>query len=610
VARIELIHDRLVPVVSRARERRAAAEREQAEREAREAAEREAAEQAARREEAEAAQARMRRMRNLSMGALVAVVVLAILGAWAALQANRARNEALTMQSELQRSFDDQQRLLATTRSAERAASAAVDQERKAREETVHQGRVARARELIAHALQQAPLDTELSALLAAEALKTAPLPEAQDALSKALSSWHQERRIEVGGALVRMAALGDGRFAVAAADGSLSFVTPASGKVQALGRLEGQPAGTTVVDSGRIVVAWGAKGAAPVAAAWDVSNGRLLWRRTLGALSGSACCARLLELGNERVQLIDARTGAPVVELKVDFLHTAAFSADGRSFVTVGGWRDPARPLSCLGSELQRHDSADGHLLGAPVHSGEGDGTWALAPEGGGAIVSSRGPAEHCSGYREQATWVTASGRSVGLGGSPGRLQLVRVQGGRAALASGPMTQIWLLSASDGSSEPTARIGGSMLHGADVRALAWQGDESGLIASADAAGVLRAWATQYDGPPRPLVVLAAGHGPTDVAFNRDRLVSIGNDGTLRVWTLPDLRPFAEPAKPGIPCLRCKSPEDWLVESRRRIGRDFNAEERRRFAISESGTAAAVTASAPSAISQRTEQAP
>ena len=37
----------------------------------------------------------------------------------------------------------------------------------------------------------------------AAEALKTEPLPEAQEALSKALRSWRQERRIDIGGALV-----------------------------------------------------------------------------------------------------------------------------------------------------------------------------------------------------------------------------------------------------------------------------------------------------------------------------------------------------------------------------------------------------------------------
>ncbi len=337
-----------------------------------------------RRGEAEAAQTHMRRMRNLAMGE---VVVLTVLGGYAAMQAARARDDAVQMQGELKQSLDVQQKLLDTARAAEQAASAAAGQERKARDETAHQGRVARARELIAHAVQQAPLDTELSALLAAEAPKTEPLPEAQDALSKALASWRQERRIDVGGALVRIAALGDSRFSVAAADGSLRLVTPASGRVQALGRLDGQLAGTTVVDGGHIVVAWGAKGTAPVAAAWDVANGRLLWRRPLGALSGSACCARLQESGNERVRSIDARTGAPVVELKMDFLEAANFVADGRSLVTVSGWRDPARPLSCLGSELKRHDSGDGRLLATLAHSAEGDGTWTLAPGGDGAI-------------------------------------------------------------------------------------------------------------------------------------------------------------------------------------------------------------------------------
>src|SRR5258706_3495278 len=144
---------------------------------------------------------------------------------------------------------------------------------------------------------------------------------------------------------------------------------------------------------------------------------------------------------------------------------------------------------------------------------------------------------------------------------------------------------------------EPRPRVSGTILHGADVRALAWQGSEVGLIASADEAGTLRVWATGYDGAPRLLVMLAAGHAAADIAFAGDRLVSVGKDGTLRVWMLPDLRPF-EPAKPTTVCMRCQSPEDWLAETRRRIGRDFSADERRRFAIGEGAAPMPMSATA------------
>jgi WD40 repeat protein len=279
------------------------------------------------------------------------------------------------------------------------------------------------------------------------------------------------------------------------------------------------------------------------------------------------------------------------VAEFELFILHAAAFVDGGKTFQTLS--HSPAAVfLACGGAEVRNYDATDGRFMATVARSNVGSADWIVDPRGTGAIAASDGKAEHCGGYRETPSWLAwPGGKEAVLSGSTGRVRLARFREDAVAFAAGTVVQVWKLTPPDGADRPAqVRIGGYTPHLGEVRALAWS-DDGSRLASADTAGKLRAWVHGLDNPPPPVVISAAVHDAADVAFvAKDRLASVGADGTLRIWSLPDQNPYAQAqAQPTPACARCATPADWLAEARRRLPRDFSADERRRFGIEAGG---------------------
>lgn len=598
-ARIELIHDRLVAVVRQARDRRLAAEREHEERLAREQAERQAEAETARRVLAEQAQQRLQRLRN-GLLALLALLLLAVGLAWwqfrqadhSATEARRLRGVAEVAASDAQRSALQAADRASEALAAQAVATAAAEAASAAQAGEKQQRQLARARELIAFSLQQMDRDTELSLLLAIEALRVADLPEALARLKEAAAALRIVARYPAGAPLRLARPLADGRrIALAASNGDVHVWDPAARRAQVLRELAAPATGLAADRAGGPLLAWStaADGDRPksVLAAWDGRTLAPLWRQVLGRIDQVDLApggARLLLQSGDRVSLLDAASGRVIASHSIGILYGAGFAEAGRSFLTVGHWRDPnAGWLQLGGWRVARWSADDGRSLGVLHDWPASAGTVTVSPRGLDLLSGSTGRAEHGGGYLENPIWLPVpEGRSAVLNGSAGggfaAFDFHPSEVRRVVLASRDMAQEWQLKDQGGL---RAVILGQQPHLARVVDVAYAADGRQLL-SADESDTLRIWPTGYDGPVRAQLVYMQGHRVRSARFIADgRVVTAGEDGSARLWQLPPVVAAGDKAVPVCP--GCATTGQWLAHADKRRTRALTVAERRLY---------------------------
>jgi len=620
-ARIELIHDRLVAVVRQARDQRLAAEGEQEERLARERAERLAEDETARRVLAEQAQQRLKRLRNGLLAVMALLLVAVGLAWWQFGQASRSAQEADRLKTLAERAADDarQSALQAAARASEAqaaqvVATTAAEAASAAQAGEMQQRQLARTRELIAFSQQQMDRDTELSLLLAMAALRVAAIPESLARLQEALAGLHILTRYSGRASLTAMMPIDGGRrFALAAADGSVPVWDPAApGRTTVLRGLPAPVSGVAASPTGDRLFAWSARsdGKAPrsVIAAWDGRTLAPLWRVELGRIDKlqlSPKGTRLLVQNFDTVMLIDAGNGRTLANSVVEILYGAGFAEGGSSFLTVGSWQAPDAPLLSLGGwRVTRWSADDGRSLGVLRDWRSSLGTVNIAPRGLDLLSTSTGRAEHGGGYLNEPVWLLmpegdAVSQLGSASGSSRSIQFHPEAERTVALASGDVVQEWRIEA-DGSNR-RAVLNSQQAHLAAVSALAYSADGR-LLLSTDETDTLRVWRAGREGAPRPVLIHAQGHRIVAARFLADgRILSIGDDGSARLWRVPpglDPQVKVAPACPG-----CRSAADWLALAERRRTRVFTDAEQRLYGFDREGLSASAASTSAAAVS-------
>jgi WD40 repeat protein len=203
------------------------------------------------------------------------------------------------------------------------------------------QARRARSSGLVTGALVQLPLDTELSFLLAREAVRIDPSPEAQDALRHALVAPHVLQQFVHSGKVHSALFSADGHFVVTASQDKTAIVWDVKTGKQT--RLISEPMPVYHADlspDGKHIVTAGPSGARM----WSVDDGKL--EGDLPGHTGDVLWAtfspdgeRVLTAGRDgtlRLWNASTRVSIKVMPIEGVAVRSAAFSPDGRRAVTA----------------------------------------------------------------------------------------------------------------------------------------------------------------------------------------------------------------------------------------------------------------------------------
>lgn len=405
------------------------------------------------------------------------------------------------------------------------------------RGEAQTQARRAQARQLDSSAVSQLATDPQLSLLLAAEAARTVPSPQAETTLRTAFIASRQRGAFAAGGPVVAAEYSPDGKYVLVAGEDGVFRMYDSASRERVLELDHGGPA--KLVDAafsadGRRVVTAAADGTARM---WDVaSGGRLLGIARHGspvqAVAFDPTGTRVVTAGGRSARVWSA-TGEPIATLRSGKPVTSArFGPGGRLLVVTG--RDRF---------VRLYDAAAGRLVRELDQGGQV--TAAVFNRGGGLLAT--------GGDNDLVRlWRVRDGKLLHeLKGHRGSILAAAFspRGSRLATASADGTgRIWSVS----TGELVASILG---HKGYVDAVAFSPDGN-FVVTGSTDRTARVWKAD-NGDGRALL---AGHGDSvrSVSFSPDGgLVLTGSgDGTARLWD-PAVQPkLARVAGVGGPVLR------------------------------------------------------
>jgi WD40 repeat protein len=206
------------------------------------------------------------------------------------------------------------------------------------RSEARAQARLAQSRALAASALVQVQSDPELAVLLAYRATRTAPTPQAEDALRQSLTASRVRAVLRNGGAVVDVAVSRDGKIALAGdANGTARLFDLRRGKTLYVFRHDGPVATVGFSPDSRRALTASEDGTARV---WSVVDGtELATYRQDGPLAGAAFTAdglRVLTWGRDGTARLWAAGGAATVFRGDGPILDARLSPDGATVVAA----------------------------------------------------------------------------------------------------------------------------------------------------------------------------------------------------------------------------------------------------------------------------------
>ncbi len=529
-------------------------------------------------EEAAEQQRRATRFRLGALGAIAALVIVAlVIGLWSA-RRNAANLEAIAdRESQLAQQQQDaaataqayaiEQRQLAEAEATARAeAVAAQETAETERDRADRQAQIALARQLAAQAEQAREQGIRLlprSVLLAAESLRSAPTLEGDQALRRGLALLPVTQVKD--GAEARGAAFSpDGRW-VASGDsvGTARVWEARTGREVARVEHEHEIWGVAFSPDGRLVASLGCVRYGPPEGdmrVWEAATGQEIfrvphWDRGAVAFSpdGRWVVSRD-EDGAARVW--EATTGQQVPWLEdEDLRYPLVFSPDGRWAASMGG------------SDIVRvWDVATGEAVARLEHEGVADfdfspkGWWLVSVgwdderwQDTVRVWDTRSWEEDTRMEQNDVVAVVFSpdGRQMALGGdgtdSPGEIQVwgrymawgrvarIELEAEVRAVTFSPDGR-WVASGSmDGTVQvwdaATGEEVGRLTHEDEVRSVAFSPDGQWL-ASASSDGTARVW----DAPPGGQVVRHAGGGAMALSPDGKRIVSAGGEDVVQVW--------------------------------------------------------------------------
>jgi WD40 repeat protein len=425
---------------------------------------------------------------------------------------------------------------------------------------------VAESRQLAADALDQLPVDPELSVLLAIEAGRIHRTPQAEDALRQALLGFHTRAILRPGEqSSVEDAAFDpQGRYVVTAnSDGSATLYDAAAGTKGA--SLLANP-GRSVKSAqfspdGRLVVTAGADGVARV---WEAASGkcvkefrteRTLFRAVfspsgkLAATAGADGVARIWDVETQKQLRALSASGSRLFSAAFgpDDGRIVAASEDGAAW--VWDWREsPNAPRALRGGPGPVYAAAfspDGRRV-VTAHWDGAARVWELAAPGEPPIL--------LRGHTERVTDASFSrdGRFLVTASRDGAARVWDAQGEAVAVLRGHKDVVYSAAFDrDGRTVVTASADGtarlwqarpervrfSLPPGEELEAAAYSPDGR-LVLTASREDAVRLWKADGGEPVGPVIrhegrLYSAAFGPGGL------ILTAGADATARVWKQP-----------------------------------------------------------------------
>ncbi|MGW1555829.1 nSTAND1 domain-containing NTPase [Streptomyces sp. NPDC002144] len=430
------------------------------------------------------------------------------------------------------------------------------------------QERVARSQALAVQSTSLAGGQPEASMLLAEEAYRADPTPEARGALLSTQAQAFSARLVGHHGPVNAVAFAPDGRLlATAGAYGTVQLRRAGDHRTTATFAVPGRVRSVAFSPDGRTLAATSTDGPVRI---WGIADHRL---RTLlpAATRGAHALAfdprgRTLAVAADdgTVQLWNTGGGHPTEVRLVGHtgrVNTLAYAPDGRTLASGGSDRtvrlwdtDRARPLAVLRGHTDEVLGVAFAPDGRSVASGGVDRTvrlWDVTAHRATATLTGHSDDVNAVAYTPDGTtvvsaggfgttrlWDVRSGRPAAiLAGHTDYVMSVAVNATGTTLATGGFDQsvvLWDLRGPVLTARPFT----------EVSQAAYSPDGK-LLATADADHTLRLW----DVARHRIVTTFTGHRESvfSVAFAPDgrTLASAGSDGTVRLWDIPSHRALA-----------------------------------------------------------------